>query len=76
MVKAALISVIPVVVEGIPYSELVDLVESKLTQDELDYLGSVSWYMVTVKLDLEARNILQRVPHQKPQKARRIRQNQ
>lgn len=76
MVKAALISVIPVVVEGIPYSELVDLVESKLTQDELDYLGSVSWYMVTVKLDLEARNILQRVPNQKPQKARRIRQNQ
>ena len=30
--------------------------------------GSVSWYFTTVKLDLEARGILQRVPGERPQR--------
>ena len=32
--------------------------------------GSVSWYFTTVKLDLEARNILMRVPGTRPQQIR------
>ena len=30
--------------------------------------GSVSWYLTTVKLDLEARGILERVPGKRPQR--------
>lgn len=30
--------------------------------------GSVSWYVTTVKLDLEARGLIQRVPGSKPQR--------
>ena len=30
--------------------------------------GSVSWYFTTVKLDLEARGILKRVPGKRPQR--------
>ena len=30
--------------------------------------GSVSWYLTTVKLDLEARGILERVPGERPQR--------
>ena len=30
--------------------------------------GKITWYVVTVKLDLEARGILQRVPKTNPQK--------
>jgi hypothetical protein len=29
--------------------------------------GSVTWYVTTVKLDLEARGILKRVPNSRPQ---------
>lgn len=29
--------------------------------------GSVSWYVTTVKLDLEARGEVKRVPHSRPQ---------
>ena len=29
--------------------------------------GSVTWYVTTVKLDLEARGIIKRVPHSRPQ---------
>jgi hypothetical protein len=32
--------------------------------------GSVSWYFTTVKLDLEARGILERVPGKRPQRVR------
>jgi hypothetical protein len=32
--------------------------------------GSISWYFTTVKLDLEARGILERVPGKRPQHIR------
>ena len=34
--------------------------------------GSVSWYVTTVKLDLEARNVIQRVPGPPPQRLRLV----
>jgi hypothetical protein len=39
-------------------------------QNELQgrFDGSVSWYFTTVKLDLEARGILKRVPGKRPQR--------
>ena len=35
-----------------------------------DFKGSVSWYYTTVKLDLEARGEIERVPGSKPQMLR------
>ena len=35
-----------------------------------NFEGSVSWYFTTVKLDLEARGIVSRVPESRPQSAR------
>ncbi len=32
--------------------------------------GSISWYFTTVKLDLEARQVLERVPGTRPQQIR------
>ena len=32
-----------------------------------DFKGSIGWYYTTVKLDLEARGIIERVPGKKPQ---------
>ena len=32
-----------------------------------NFEGSVTWYVTTVKLDLEARGLLKRVPHSRPQ---------
>jgi uncharacterized protein DUF6958 len=32
-----------------------------------DFEGSVMWYVTTVKLDLEARGEIKRVPHSRPQ---------
>jgi hypothetical protein len=32
-----------------------------------DFEGSVMWYVTTVKLDLEARGVVKRVPNSRPQ---------
>jgi hypothetical protein len=37
------------------------------------FQGSISWYVTTVKLDLEARNRIERVPGERPQILRMVR---
>jgi hypothetical protein len=34
--------------------------------------GSISWYVTTVKLDLEARGIIERIPNSTPQRLRLV----
>ncbi|MBL7996499.1 hypothetical protein JNM05_14120 [bacterium] len=51
----------------ITYEDLNDLAIEKLT-DTFD--GKVVWYIVTVKLDLEARGIIERIPKTSPHKLR------
>ncbi|MFN8001624.1 MAG: hypothetical protein U0X75_11465 [Acidobacteriota bacterium] len=41
---------------------------SKPLQGKLD--GSMKWYTTVVKLDLEARKVIERVPNAKPQRIR------
>ena len=47
------------------FDELVEDVREKL---EGTFAGSVSWYVTTVKLDLEARGEIARVPKSRPQR--------
>ena len=49
----------------ITFQELTDIAVKELS-DSFD--GKVIWYMVTVKLDLEAREIIERVPKTSPHK--------
>jgi len=54
--------------------------KQEITYQELDKLavrdlsptfdGKVGWYVVSVKLDLEARNIIERIPNTSPHKIR------
>ena len=47
----------------ITYDELSKLAVAELTDS---FKGSVIWYVVTVKLDLEAREVIERVPKTSP----------
>ncbi|MEM7375189.1 MAG: hypothetical protein AAF587_41730 [Bacteroidota bacterium] len=51
----------------ISYQALNELAEEQLTET---FDGKVNWYVVTVKLDLEARRELERVPNSSPHKLR------
>jgi hypothetical protein len=49
------------------FTELMEAANERL---EGKFDGSISWYVTTVKLDLEARDTIQRVPKSKPQRLR------
>ena len=49
--------------DKITYKELNDLAVKQLSKN---FEGKVNWYVVTVKLDLEARKIINRIPKTSP----------
>lgn len=51
----------------ITFSRLLEEVQQRLFGD---FNGSISWYVTTVKLDLEARQEIERIPGSKPQRLR------
>jgi hypothetical protein len=50
------------------FTDLTRRVNQQLRIQNFD--GKPSWYVITVKLDLEARGVIERVPGSKPQKLR------
>ena len=53
----------------ITFEDLTDMAVTSLTKT---FDGKVVWYMVTVKLDLEARKIIERIPKTSPHKLKLI----
>ncbi len=70
-VRKALLAVVPKKKAGIAFKDLAKLVAPKLPKEMLPAKGSASWLTVVVKLDLEARGLLERVDGAKPQRVRR-----
>lgn len=54
---------------GITFSELTEEVGRRIGEV---FDGSVGWYVVSVKLDLEARGVLERVDGRSPQRLRLV----
>jgi hypothetical protein len=48
----------------ISFQDLIDLAVDQLTNT---FDGKVIWYIVTIKLDLEARQLIERIPKTSPQ---------
>jgi hypothetical protein len=46
------------------FTDLMQGVEQKLSPD---FDGSIPWYVTTVRLDLEARNTIERIPRTNPE---------
>jgi hypothetical protein len=67
-VKRAILKTLPGAEPGFPFKDLAGAVRGALTEEELSGLGPASWYTVTVKLDLEARGEISRVPGAQPQR--------
>ena len=53
-------------------NELTFMNLSRAVEEEVNgtFEGSVTWYVTTVKLDLEARGVVKRVPNSRPQLVR------
>jgi hypothetical protein len=70
LIHTAIQAVIPSGEQGVEFRDLAALVEQKIDPGTLEKLGSVSWYTTTVKLDMEVRGEIERVPGSKPQRLR------
>lgn len=70
LVRTAILAVVPSDDQGVDFSRLPQLVEGQISGDDLERLGSLSWFTTTVKLDLEVRGVIERVPGSKPQRLR------
>lgn len=68
--RRALLAVIPDTEEGIAFGELRRAVQPHLSE-EVSAETSAGWWTTTVKLDLEARGLIERVPGRRPQRLRR-----
>lgn len=51
--------------ENLTFTELTRHVRERV---QAHFQGSVTWYVTTVKLDLEARGLIERVPGSRPQR--------
>lgn len=73
LTRRVLLELIPRTEKGIAFRDLPRLVEPRLTADMKPAKGSASWLTTAVKLDLEARGLIERVPGVAPQRLRRTR---
>ena len=72
LVRKAILRAVPKRGDGVEFRELPSLVEARLSAEDLKNLGSVSWYVTTVKLDLEVRDQIRRIAGVKPQRLLRV----
>jgi hypothetical protein len=56
---------------GYPFQSLADGVASRLTPEQVAEVGSIGWYTTCVKLDLEARGVIERIQGVSPQRLRK-----
>lgn len=61
-------AILSVCAEETPFKELPAKVAERLNPDQCAKLGSLGWHVTTVKLELEVRGEIARVPGARPQK--------
>lgn len=71
-VKKVLLTVTPRSADGIAFRDLAKHVQRALPTSMLPAKGSASWLATTVKLDLEGRGLIERIPGVTPQRLRRV----
>jgi hypothetical protein len=70
--RTALLKVIPITRTGIAYKDLNARVTPLLPAWWRKEGWSISWHIATVKLDLQARGLLENVPDARPMRVRRL----
>ena len=70
--RGVILQAVPEDDQGVEFRRLPDLVASALGEGKRERLGSVSWYTTTVKLELEVRGEIERIPGSRPQRLRRL----
>ncbi len=67
-VCAAVLQAVPEAAPGVEAKTLPSRVAELLSEDVRGRLGSVAWHTTTVKLDMEVRGLIERLPSARPQR--------
>jgi len=71
-VRRAILNVLDDNEDGqVVFMDLANLVQERLTSNQLAKLGSVKWHVTSVKLNMEVEGELERVPRKTPQTLRK-----
>lgn len=68
LIHNAILEILPSEGNGILFKDLPNLVKEKISIDKLEKLGSLKWYVVSIKLEMEVRKEIYRVPKSSPQR--------
>ena len=69
--RDAILDALPTAPDSLTLSKLSRELAVRLSHISFNAKGSVTWYMMAVKLDLEARGQIERVHNSRPQRLRR-----
>ena len=58
--------------DGVEFRTLPNLIDARLNAEQKANLGSTSWYTTTVKLDMEVKRDIERIPRVSPQRLRLV----
>ena len=72
IMRKAILRAVPKRKDGVLFKELPALVHPHLDALGWPEEASLMWYLTTVKLDLEARELIERIPKASPQRLRRL----
>jgi len=71
-VRKAILKSVPKHGEGVLFKDLPAIVNDLLSREDKARLGSVSWHTTCVKLDMEVKGDIKRVPGSSPQRLLRV----
>jgi hypothetical protein len=71
LIRRSILRLVPKSGDGVAFSDLPELVAGDLTPAQVVEIGSIPWYVTTVKLEMEVRGELERVPGPSKQHLRR-----
>ena len=72
LLRGIILDILSASADGVQLCSLPGLIEERLTSEQRTSLGSVSWYTTTVKLDMEVKGDIERVPRATPQLLRLV----
>jgi len=67
IIRTAILEILSKNGDGIFFKDLANLVKEKIPHSQLNKIGSLKWYTICVKLEMEVRNEIIRIPKSQPQ---------
>ena len=70
LIRENILKILELGSEGVLFKDLPEKVIDEIDDKQVNEIGSISWHTTKVKLELEVRGEIERIPESKPQRLR------